>query len=344
MANNFSVITAQAVKDITDKNPHEIYDIVKTAYIRHGEGKAHNPPSYFLSFPDKPKSRIIALPSLITENPRIAGIKWISSNPDNILMTRSLKRASAVIILNDYNTGYPIACIEGGIISALRTVYSAVVIGELLSKVKTSKSSIGIVGAGNISFQFIKAVLREKWHIDNVLIYDLNQESAIKFKDETHAYCKSLQDNCVDKDVECLVQKDLEELITNSDILFLSTTSKEPYIKKNNLFKHKPLVLNISLRDLAPEILLVSNNVVDDIDHVLNANTSPHLAYQTSGDKNFINCNAYELINGYKNFDSNKPTVFSPMGMGILDLMLANYIYEKSQTQNLDIKINNFFE
>lgn len=95
---------------------------------------------------------------------------------------------------------------------------------------------------------------------------------------------------------------------------------------------------------MAPEILLASNNVVDDIEHVLNANTAPHLAYKISGNKNFINCNAYELINGYKNFDSNKLTIFAPMGMGILDLMLANYIYEMSQTQNLDIEIKNFFE
>lgn len=340
MTSNFSIITAQVVKDIVDKNPHEIYDIVKTTYIRHGEGRSHNPPSCFLFFPDKPKSRIIALPSLITENPRIAGIKWISSNPDNVLMTTSLKRASAVIILNDYDTGYPIACIEGSIISALRTVYSAVVIGELLSKVKTSKVSIGIVGAGNISFHFIKAILQERWHTGNVLIYDLNQEASIKFKNQTHTYCKSLQGT----DIECFVQKDLESLITNSDVIFLSTISKEPYIKDSKLFKHRPLVLNISLRDLAPEILLASNNVVDDIEHVLNANTSPHLAYKTSCNKNFINCNAYELINGYKNFDSNKPTIFSPMGMGILDLMLANYIYEKSQDKNLDIKVNNFFE
>lgn len=91
MSSNFSITTAQVVNDITDKNPHKIYDLVKATYIRHGEGEAYNPPSYFLSFPDKPNSRIIALPSLITKNSRIAGIKWISSNPDNILLAIGLK-------------------------------------------------------------------------------------------------------------------------------------------------------------------------------------------------------------------------------------------------------------
>jgi ornithine cyclodeaminase len=98
------------------------------------------------------------------------------------------------------------------------------------------------------------------------------------------------------------------------------------------------------LRDLAPEILISSNNIVDDVDHVLNANTSPHLVYQKTGNKNFINCTVYELINGYNNFDIKKPIIFSPMGMGILDLMVANYLYEEAQRQNLNIEINNFFQ
>jgi N-[(2S)-2-amino-2-carboxyethyl]-L-glutamate dehydrogenase len=93
----FSIITAEVINNIVNKDPDKIYDAVKNAYIKHGQKQTVNPPSYFLKFPDKPKSRIIALPALITEYPRIAGIKWIASNPENI--SHGLKRASAVIIL-----------------------------------------------------------------------------------------------------------------------------------------------------------------------------------------------------------------------------------------------------
>lgn len=97
-----------------------------------------------------------------------------------------------------------------------------------MSKVKTSKATIGIVGAGNISFHFVKAIVQQKWNIDNLLIYDLNKEASLKFKNKTHTYFNPLKDKGVDKDVRCLVQNDLEDLITNSDIVFLSTVSKEP--------------------------------------------------------------------------------------------------------------------
>ena len=44
----------------------------------------------------------------------------------------------------------------------------------------------------------------------------------------------------------------------------------------------------MSLRDLAPQILLASTNVVDDIEHCLKANASPHLVEQLTGNRDFL--------------------------------------------------------
>ena len=101
--------------------------------------------------------------------------------------------------------------------------------------------------------------------------------------------------------------------------------------------------MNISLRDLLPEIILNSNNIVDDVEHVLNANTSPHLAQLVCGNHEFINCSISQLIDGYNNFDFSKPIVFSPMGMGVLDLAVANYVYTRAVKENLCLEIKNFF-
>lgn len=333
MTNIFSIITAEVINTIVAQSPKMVYEAVKNAYIQHGKGLALNPSSYFLSFPDQARSRIIALPGLIMQSPRIAGIKWISSNPDNL--KRNLKRASAVIILNDYDTGYPIACLEGSIISALRTVYSAILVSEHLLDTKNTKQTLGIVGAGNLSEQFIKSFINQNWTVDQIALFDLDDQASNRLKATIHK---------INPAIKVVLAQNLEGLVKQSDLIFLSTTTSAPYISELAWFTHNPIVLNISLRDLEPEILLASNNIVDDTSHVLNTNTSPHLAYQKSGNNDFINCSAYDLISGYHNFSPNKPTIFSPMGMGVLDLMLANCIYEKSQTQNLDIKINNFFE
>lgn len=332
MNNEFVIITAETINDIVNLNSNKIYETVLNAYIALVEKRVVNPPSYFLRFPDKDKSRIIALPALITENPRMAGIKWISSNPDNIQI--GLKRASAVIILNDYETGYPIACLEGSIISALRTVYSATLVSNLLVPNKIKKT-LGIVGSGNISEQFINSLKEQDWNIEVIKLFDLNSKACVKLKEKIEKIYPKIKIELV---------KELKSLVIESELIFLATTASSPYILEKSWLNHNPIVLNISLRDISPDILIASNNIVDDIEHVLNANTSPDLTYRKYGHTDFINCIVSDLINGYNKFDSNKPIIFSPMGMGILDLSVSSYIYSKSKDLNSCIIIDNFFE
>jgi len=331
MNKSFSIITESNIKKITDKNPKTIYESVKQAYLLHSKKKTVNPPSYFMNFPDKEKSRIIALPAAIMEEPRISGLKWISSNPDNI--KHNLKRASAVIILNNYETGYPIACLEAGVISALRTVYSAILVVDSLLQGK-SINKLGVIGAGNISYEFLRCLILLSKHVHSVQIYDINPEysNTLKFKIVN-----------INPNIKIEVKHEFNEVIKESDLILFATTTQEPYIHEASLFKHKPIILNLSLRDLGPEIIISANNIVDDIDHVLNANTSPHLAEQKYQHRNFINCTIGELLNGHQKLDFKKPIIISPMGMGLLDIAVAYYVYLEAQNKNLATNIEGFF-
>jgi len=69
-----------------------ITELVEATYRVHGAGDSVNPPSYFLRFPDRPSSRIIAL--LARSVGRCGGrVKWISSFPENVAAgIRGLRR------------------------------------------------------------------------------------------------------------------------------------------------------------------------------------------------------------------------------------------------------------
>lgn len=100
----------------------------------------------YLRFKDN-SNRIIAMPAYIGGNIDIAGIKWIASFPDNI--KAGIPRASSVTVLNDTNTGVPIAIFNTAMVSIIRT---ASVSGYLLQKYKEynplPKYNIGIIGFG----------------------------------------------------------------------------------------------------------------------------------------------------------------------------------------------------
>ena len=94
-------------------------------------------------------------------------------------------------------------------------------------------------------------------------------------------------------------------------------------------FDHHPLVLHVSLRDLAPEILLASTNVVDDVEHCLKANTSPHLVEQRTGNRDFMAGTLDDVMTGRVDLPTDRTIVFSPFGLGVLDLAVGKYVYDQ---------------
>ena len=140
---------------------------METAYRLHAAGEAVNPDSYFLRFPDKPNARIIALPAHLGGAVQKSGIKWISSFPDN--REHNLARASAVLILNDAGTGYPVACIESGLISATRTAASAALAAEHLSPTPF-EGTLSVVGTGIIARTTIEWLLFRNWRFRRMTI------------------------------------------------------------------------------------------------------------------------------------------------------------------------------
>jgi len=139
------------------------------------------------------------------------------------------------------------------------------------------------------------------------------------------------------------VASDLEQLVRTCDVILFTTVAGAPHVTDPALFEHNPLVLHLSLRDLAPEIILASQNVVDDVEHVMKANTSPHLAEQQTGDRSFVTGTLAEIVMGERSVDRSRPIVFSPFGMGILDVAVGKWVYDQAVAGGLDQRLSDFF-
>jgi hypothetical protein len=139
------------------------------------------------------------------------------------------------------------------------------------------------------------------------------------------------------------VYEDAGQLIRSSDLLVFATVAGKPHVSDPSWFKHNPLVLHVSLRDLAPEILLASANVVDDVEHCLKADTSPHLAERLTGNREFLAGTLDDVTSGRVTVPGDRPVVFSPFGLGVLDLAVGKYVYDEvSRAGQLHV-IDGFF-
>jgi ornithine cyclodeaminase len=326
----FAVIPGNVISDIVSSRHKEIIDLVDKTYRQFALGQAINPSSHFLRFADNPQNRIIALPAAILDGVGIAGIKWISSFPDNI--NYGIPRASAVLILNDLKTGFPFACLEGSIISAARTAASAVLGAYWLRNRNRSVASLGVIGAGTIAKRIVEYLFWSGWQIQTINSFDLQSEQA----ELLNSYAQQ------QGDVKTRVCDSYQEVVLQSELIVFATTSSAPYINDASLFRHNPCILHISLRDLGIEIIQKANNIVDDLEHCLQANTSVHLAEQAYGDRRFITGDIVQLMNAQCRLKPGHPSIFSPFGMGILDVALGNHVYDIAAWNNQVLVIDNF--
>jgi alanine dehydrogenase len=115
--------------------------IVEASLRAHGEKRVENPPK--VSVHPRPDAFITAMPAHLGDE-RVCGMKWISGYPSNV--PKGLPTISGMIILNDPETGLPLALLDGTYITALRTAAVSAVAAKHLCN--PDAEVLGIVGCG----------------------------------------------------------------------------------------------------------------------------------------------------------------------------------------------------
>lgn len=329
-APTFHVVPGTAVKTTIDDNRKHVFDVVEAAYRLHSSGGTVNPDSYFLRYPDNPNARIIALPAHLGGDFQTSGIKWISSFPEN--RASNLARASAVLILNDANTGYPLACLEASLISATRTAASAALAAEHMSP-EPFAGTLAIVGTGVIARTTVEWLLFRNWKFRKIKLYDADPKEAERFSRWLHD-----QHN-----LQADIRSRLEDAICDASLILFTTTTLEPYLADEKLFEHCPTVLHLSLRDICENVILASQNIVDDVDHCLKARTSLHLAEMATGSRSFVAGTLVDVLEKKVSPDRARPRIFSPFGLGILDLAVGSFVLKAAISSHAAIALPDFF-
>jgi ornithine cyclodeaminase len=327
------VLGGADVRAVLQDRKAEIIQAVKGAYCDHSAGRSFLPHSVFVRFPGREKERIIALPAYLGGGEEAAGIKWISSFPGNL--ERGMSRASAILVLNDLATGRPQAILEGSVISAARTAASAALAADVLHPAGDI-DVFGIIGCGLINREIAAYVAALGRRIRRVLVYDIDSDRARRYGD---ALASALRHVPVD------LATSSESVLRSASLVSFATTAVKPTISDLSVCAVGTTILHISLRDLTAEAILQSDNVVDDVDHVLRAETSVHLAERKAGNRSFVRCTLAEIMLGAQPPRSTgaRTVVFSPFGLGVLDLAVGKLALKHALAQRRGTTVDGFF-
>ncbi|MGW6980817.1 2,3-diaminopropionate biosynthesis protein SbnB [Streptomyces sp. NPDC054932] len=324
------ILTHSDVEAVLDGREPENVAAVADAYRLHSAGDTVVPHSVFLRFPDRPRDRIIGLPAFRGGDRPVAGMKWISSFPGNI--EHGLQRASAALLLNSLETGHPEALVEGSVISARRTAASAALAARLLTQDRR-RDGVALIGCGVINLEILRHLTATLPELRTVTLYDRSPERAREFGARIAG---------LDPSLTVAQAPTVEAALGAHGLVSFATTAGTPHIGLDAVTPGT-VVLHISLRDLLPEALLDVHNVVDDPDHVCRENTSLDLAERLSGNRGFIDASIGELLHDdAPRFDPARTVVFSPFGLGVLDLALAEAVVTAARDKGLGVRVDGF--
>jgi len=155
----------------------EMLGAVEECFKEKGRGNVEMPPKPGIH--PAPDAFIHAMPAYVPKM-RAAGIKWVSGFPDNF--KRGLPYISGLLILNDPETGLPIALMDGAWITAKRTGAATAVAAKYLAS--AGSRVLGILGCGvegRTNLEALHEVLR---NLELVRAYDISPANQLRYVDE----------------------------------------------------------------------------------------------------------------------------------------------------------------
>ena len=153
----------------------KIIELVEQGLYEHGHKRVENPPKPGIH--SKPDAFIHAMPAYY-ESLGIGGLKWVSGYPSNRAL--GLPQIAGLMIVNDMETGMPLAVMDCRWITAVRTAAVSAITAKYCAKEGTS--SLGVVGCGvqgRMNLVAFKEVIPE---LDEISIFDINKEAMKRYK------------------------------------------------------------------------------------------------------------------------------------------------------------------
>lgn len=274
---------------------------------------------------EETSGRIMAMPAYLGGDLKVAGIKWIPSKPSNPAKY-GLPRANALIILNDPETLFPLAVMDGTIISAMRTGAASGVAAKYLAAPNATR--LGMVGAGvqmRTQSMAMHAVLPD---LEEGCVFDILPEKAEIFAAEMSR----------ELGFPIRAVSSAAEACQGADVFVTATMSSFPYVE-SGWYKPGTLHCEVSFWD-TPTSLLSSLDVIVCDDYAAVEHHGVDVAFRAVRDRiiqreKVLNLGDIIIKKVPGRTNPQEKIIFNPIGMGIHDVSEAYRIYRSARQRGI---------
>jgi alanine dehydrogenase len=292
---------------------------VERAFAGFGRGEASMPPKVYLPIEDH-QGDFRAMPARLGDS---AGIKWVNVHAQN-RKRFGLPTVMAVYVLNDPANAFPLAVMDGTLLTALRTGAAGAVASKYLAR--GAPKTISFIGCG-VQAYTLHGTHQVVFDGFESLAHDRNASTAQRFADAVGARIVSLEE------------------AAGADIVCTATPSRAPIVQAewiqpgahiNAMGADAP-----GKRELSTETLEGAAVYIDDI-HQASASGEINVPLAAGefavGD---LAGTLGEVVAGtLPEPGPRTTTVFDSTGLAVQDLSLARSIYDAARSRSLGREVD----
>ncbi len=322
----FLYLTQEQVIECGGLDMVQTIEAVEKVFSLLDEGECIEPRAPSIRWGRLNDRRISMHPAYIGGDVQVTGIKWIPSNPENPIK-RNMPRSNGVIILNDPETGFPLAIMDGTVISAMRTGAVVGVGAKYLAR--PDAEVVGLIGAGVINHTQLMALHAALKHIRLVKLFDIAPEKA-------HAFAAEMGERL---GLEIQVVDSAQAAIEGADVVGPATNAnrEDRYILAEWI-KEGAYLANISVNDYTFGAVSACDKIVVDNKKQLQVTEAVLTDMVNEGlitPDDIVEFGA--IVNGKQpgRTRDDERIFFSPLGMGIEDLINAHRVYQEARRRGI---------
>jgi len=307
-------------KDVVDVGltMQDAISIVEEVLTEHGLQEFENPPKPGIH--TVPGAFIHAMPGFLPRK-KAAGMKWVSGYSDNYQY--DLPSIMGLIVLNDNQTGQPLAVMDGGYITALRTAAVSGVSAKYLAVEDAAR--IGIVGTGVQGRYNLLSLIEVLPEIKDIKIFDTNQSAVEEFLSAARGFSTLNITTCASA----------REVIEGADVIVTATGHLEERVYQENWVKEGALVLPVHTRGWDQELLNQAEKLVVDDWEQFNKALGGTDGYYSPLPNRYVELG--EIVVGKKlgRENSTERIINFNFGMAIHDVYMATEILDRARTKGI---------
>lgn len=298
----------------------EALRVQRDAFLALAAGRVTSAPNAWLRLPDQERRRgWLKLLAGHEADSGSLGVKVLARFADN----PPGANLGSLVILFDDETGFPLALMDGVLITALRTGAGAGLASAALAK--PGATGVGVVGTGVVAWYSLMAIARSCPDVASVKVFSRSEDRRQQFAARAHA----------ELGLEAQDAGSVGDAVAGQDIVITGTNAPEPVLEASHLEPGQHINAMGIRTEISPKALAATWVVPDGVDEAVDDGKFSVALAAGTVTRSDLGPGLGQVLSAPVPHESERITLFDSSGVAVQDVTMARRAWELAEDQGI---------